>query len=145
MYATLSCHTDKDTRFREPQNPSICFVCGTNGRCAGFTAVCRCSVRLPCGAPSIISPLLSSWARMRHCSHAGCKKQLAFNIEGRKMAAYCKTHAEVGTVGAKQKRCSHDSCTRRPSFNIGGSNTAAYCRKHAEGQHGKRSRQVLLT
>ncbi|CAN0479868.1 unnamed protein product, partial [Scytosiphon promiscuus] len=54
----------------------------------------------------------------KRCLHDSCAKGPSFNVEGSKMAAYCKQHADQGMVNVSSKRCSHSLCTRQPTWGL---------------------------
>lgn len=81
----------------------------------------------------------------RRCSFTSCTKRPSFNVDGVKVAAYCKQHADDGMVNVYHKRCSYASCSSYPSYNVASSKTAAYCKLHAaDGMLDVRSRRSCL-
>ena len=58
-------------------------------------------------------------------------KQPSFNVEGSKLAAYCKQHPEGSMVNAYSRRCSYFACTKPPRYNVKESKIATYFNQHA--------------
>jgi len=60
----------------------------------------------------------------------GCKKQPAYNIEGKTIGLYCSEHKKDGMVDVKNKTCNKDGCKKRSNFNIEGKTIGLYCSEH---------------
>lgn len=53
------------------------------------------------------------------------------NVEGIKIPAYCKEHAEKGMVDVRSQRCLHDSCARSANFSFK-CKAGVCCEQHAK-------------
>ncbi|CAN0440888.1 unnamed protein product, partial [Scytosiphon promiscuus] len=64
------------------------------------------------------------------CLYDSCTRRPSFNVQGVKMPAFCKQHAQDSMVNVVAKPCSYDFCTRRPSWGVLAGGEATVCADH---------------
>ena len=68
--------------------------------------------------------------KSKTCIYPECKKQPAFNLEGKTQGIYCIKHKKEDMVNVISVICIHIDCKKQPRFAIEGEIKPIYCSKH---------------
>ena len=61
-------------------------------------------------------------------------KVALLHVEGSKVRAYCRRHAEKGMTNVSSRRCSQDSCAKRATSKVEGGKMSMYCKEYNHQQ-----------